>query len=135
MPSSLAGGSRMFSVTVPVPAATISTDFAIFIAPFDCTLQSASEMHAVLGTDGAAVSLQLTHDTGTQAAGAGADLLANNTNAGFNLKAAINTPQHAAFKSGASRKFVKGDRLSADWAGTTTSVAGVVITATFNRLD
>lgn len=135
MPSSLAGGLRQFSITYPVPAATVSTDFVLFIAPFDCTLQSASEMHGTLGTDGSAVSLQLTHDTGTQAAGAGSDLLANNSNAGFNLKATINTPQHASFKSGTSRKFVKGDRLSADWAGVTTAVAGVVITATFNRLD
>jgi hypothetical protein len=125
----------MFSVSVPVPAATIGTDFVIFVAPFDCTLQSASEVHAVLGTDASAVNVQLTHDTGTQAPGVGGDLLANSSNAGFNLKGTINTPQHASFKSGTSRKFVKGDRLSADFAGVMTAVAGVTITATFNRLD
>lgn len=77
----------------------------------------------------------MTHDTGTQAAGAGVDLLANSSNAGFNLKGTNNTPQHATFKSGASRKFAKGDRLSGDWAGVMTAVAGVVLTATFNKLD
>lgn len=135
MPSSLSIGSRLFSITCPVPAATIGTDFTIFIAPFDCSIQQISETHAVVGSDGGAVSVQITKDTSTNAPGAGTDLLANNSNAGFNLKATANTPQHASFKSGASRKLAKGDRLAADWAGTMTAVAGVCFTITLNRLD
>lgn len=135
MPSSLASGSRHFVVTWGPQTAVYGTDSVIFTAPYDCTLQSVSEVHAVLGTDAGAVNVQVTHDTGTQAPGAGADLLSNNSNAGFNLKAAINTVQNGAFKSGASRKFVKGDRLAVDFAGVQTAVAGMVITAVFNRLD
>ncbi len=135
MPSSLAVGQRHFSVQWSNPSAAYAVDKAIFVAPYDCVLQSICEVHNVLGTDGSAVSLQLTHDTGTTAAGAGSDLLANNSNVGFDLKATINTPQYASFKAGVSRKFNKGDRLSLDFAGTQTAVEGLCITATFNRCD
>jgi len=135
MPSSLSQGVKLFAVHWNAPAAAFQTDLVVFTAPFDCVLQSANEVHAVLGTDGSAVNIQLTRDTGTQAPGAGTDLLANNSNAGFNMKAAVNTPQYATFKNGASRRFARGDRLSLDFAGTHTAVAGTAITAVFNRLD
>lgn len=135
MPSSLAGGNRLFCITQSVPAASIGTDYTLFIAPWDCTVQAASETHATAGSDGGAVVVQLTKDTGTNAPGAGTDLLANTSNTGFNLKGTANTPQHATFKAGASRKLAKGDRIGVDWSGTMTAVAGVAFTVTLNRLD
>ena len=135
MPSSLALGNRHIAITWFNGAAAYAIDRAIFTAPYSCTLQSASFVSSVVGSDGGAVNLQLTKESGTTAPGAGTDLLANNTNAGFNLKGAINTVQHASFKAGSSRKFVKGDRLSLDFAGTQTAVEGVLVTAIFNRTD
>lgn len=133
MPSSLATGNRHICVQWTNPSAAYGTDKAIFTAPYECTLESANFVSAVVGSDGSAVSLQLTHDTGTSAPGAGSDLLANNSNVGFDLKGTINTPQYASFKTGTSRKFAKGDRLSLDFAGVQTAVDGVCVTAIFNR--
>lgn len=133
MPSSLALGNEHFTVTWANPAAATATDRVIFVAPYACVLIAASEVHGVAGTDVGAVNLQLTRDTGTNAPGAGTDLLANNSNAGFDLKGTVNTVQYASFKAGASRKFNKGDRLAIDFAGTQTSVDQLCVTATFNR--
>lgn len=133
MPSSLAFGNQNFNVTWANPSAAYATDRAIFVAPFNCVLVQASESHAVAGSDAGAVNVQLTHDTGTQAPGVGPDLLSNNANAGFNLKGTANTTQFASWKSGTSRRFVKGDRLSVDFAGVQTIVDGLVITAIFNK--
>jgi hypothetical protein len=135
MPSSLTSGNRLFSFTWTAPTAAYATDFVVFTAPFDCVLNSVTEVHATAGTDGSAVSLQVTKDTGTTAPGAGTDLLANNSNVGFNLKGTINTVQYGSFKAGASRKLVRGDRLALDFAGTQTAVAGLSLTFTLNRLD
>lgn len=135
MPSSLSQGVKLFAVHWNAPSAAFTTDTIVFTAPFDCVLQSVNEVHAVLGTDASAVNIQVTHDTGTQAPGAGTDLLSNNSNAGFNMKGTINTVQYGTFKAGASRKFARGDRLSLDFAGVQTAVAGTAITAIFNRLD
>lgn len=133
MPSSLAGGRFHMVVNWFAPTAAYSTDRVIFTAPYDCVLVAANEVHAVAGSDPGSVNVQLTRDTGTTAPGAGTDLLGNSSNAGFNLKGTANTVQHASFKAGASRKFVKGDRLSVDFAGTQTAVDGMCITVIFNR--
>src|SRR6185369_4180111 len=75
---------------------------------------------------------QLTKDTSTNAPGAGSDLLSNTTNTGFALgtaAATANVPQVGVFKTTAGLlEMATGDRLSVDYAGTLTSVAGVVIT-------
>lgn len=134
MPSSLASGIERFSQTWTAPSAAFGTDTCIFTAPYECVLLSISEVHATAGTDGSAVNVQATHDTGTDAPGAGSDLLSNNTNAGFDLKGTINTVQYGAFKNGVSRKFNRGDRLSLDFAGTPTALAGTSVTFTFNRI-
>ena len=56
-------------------------------------------------------------------------MLTNNTNAGFNLKGTANTVQAGALTTtAAALKLAPGDRLSADFAGTLTAVAGVVVT-------
>jgi hypothetical protein len=106
----------------------------IFTAPFDCVLNMVSETHTALGTDASAVNLQVEKLTSGQAPGAGAVLLANSSNAGFNLKGTINTPQFASWKAGASRRLKKGDRLATKSAGVLTAVAGVSLTFFFYRV-
>lgn len=89
------------------------------------------QVHSVAGSDGSAVNLQVVKDTGTDAPGAGTNLLTNNSNAGFNLKATANTVQTGTLTStAATKKLAAGDRLSVDFAGTLTDVAGVVVTVT-----
>lgn len=120
---------KVFSVVHSPAAATIGTDTVIFTAPHPCFVLAASEVHATAGNDVGAVSLQLTKDTGTDAPGAGTDLLANNTNVGFDLKGTANTVQNAEFKTTAGILALnKGDRLAIDYAGTTTALAGVNVT-------
>lgn len=122
------------TVTYKIPAAATATDTNIFIAPYDCYLVDAYEVHSVAGSDGSAVNLQLTKDTGTTAPGAGTDLLANNSDAGFNLKGTADTVQAAVFKTTAGiRNLAKGDRISVDFAGTQTSVAGTTVTLVIAR--
>lgn len=105
------------------------SDGVIFIAQHPTTVLAASYVHATAGSDAGAVNVQLTKDTGTDAPGAGTDLLANNTNAGWNCKGTANTVEEAIFKTTAGiLSLSKGDRLSLDFAGTLTALAGVTVT-------
>ena len=133
MPIPLLSGSEHAPIVWTNPSAAYAIDRAIFTAPYDCTIQSINEVHSVVGSDGGAVNLQITKDTGTTAPGAGTDLLSNNTNAGFNLKSTINTVVYGAFKPGVSRKLSRGDRLSLDFAGVQTGVEGLTVTIIVNR--
>ena len=134
MPSSLVQGYRdeLFCYSSQEAAGTLAPR-VIFVSPYDCVIQAVTEAHTALGTDGGAVSLQVEKLTGTQALGAGATILGNNSNAGFNLKGAINTPQNGTFKLAASRRLKKGDRLAIRPAGVMTAVAGVCVTVLMNR--
>ena len=133
MPNPLTSGTQHMTVIWTNPSASYATDRSIFTAPYDCTVQSINEVHSVVGSDGGAVNLQITKDTGTTAPGAGTDLLSNNTNAGFDLKSTINTVVYGAFKAGVSRKLSRGDRLSLDFAGDHTDVNGLTVTIVVNR--
>lgn len=120
---------HLLAVTWNQPSAAFGTDTCFFVAPFPCQVLAATEIHTILGTDGSAVSLQITKDATGDAPGAGTDLLANNTNAGFDMKATINTVQQAIFKTTAGiLDLIAGDKLSVDFAGTATSLAGVQVT-------
>lgn len=104
-------------------------DQAFFTADRAYQVVGVTEIHAVAGDNGGAVNLQLTKDTGTDAPGAGTDLLTNNTNAGFNLKGTANTLQTGTLTATtASLQLAAGDRLSLDFAGTVTTLAGVQVT-------
>lgn len=119
-------------------APTSLVDQVLFICPVGQSYQvtSADEVHSTAGSDASAVSLQLTKDTGTQAPGAGVDLLTNNTNVGFNMKGTANTVQNGTLTATtADLVFVAGDRLSLDFAGTLTALAGVNVTVNFKRLS
>lgn len=106
-------------------AATAANYGVFWIAPYKCTFLGATEVHAVLGTDGSAVTLQVEKLTGTTATGSGTNLLAS----GFNLKATINTVQTAKLAASATTTFnlAKGDRLGLSLTGTPTSVSQVVV--------
>ena len=110
-------------------------DESFFIANRAYEVVAIREIHATAGDDAGAVSVQVTKDTGTNAPGAGADLLTNNTNAGFNLKGTANTVQVGTLiATQASLQLAAGDRLSVDFAGTLTTLAGVVITVSLKRI-
>lgn len=124
---------KTFDVTFNMNANASLADQCIFIAQRPCKLVMASEVHSTAGTDGSAVSLQLTLDRGTDAPGAGTDLVSLNANAGFNLKGTANTVQVATFISEGILSLARGERISLDFAGTLTSLAGVVVTLTFEE--
>lgn len=104
-------------------------DQCIFIANRAYQVKSVTEVHSTAGSDGSAVNLQVTKDTATDAPGAGTDLLTNNTNAGFDLKGTANTVQTGTLTATAAALLLAiGDRLSLDFAGTLTALAGLVVT-------
>lgn len=106
-------------------------DRAFFVANRAYEVVAIREVHATAGNDAGSVNLQVTKDTSTDAPGAGTDLLTNNTNAGFNMKGTANTVQTGTLTAtAASLKLAAGDRLSLDFAGTVTTLAGVVVTVT-----
>lgn len=106
-------------------------DQAFFTATRAYQVSAIKEVHATPGNDAGAVNLQVTKDTSTDAPGAGTDLLTNNTNAGFNLKGTANTVQSGTLSAtAADLQLAAGDRLSLDFAGTLTTLAGVQVTVT-----
>lgn len=103
-------------------------DQAFYIATRPMRVVGAKCRFSTAGTHGSAVSLQVTKDTSTNAPGAGTDLLTNNSGAGFNLKGTIDTVQEGALSATpADLVLAAGDRLSVDFAGTLTAVAGVIV--------
>lgn len=110
-------------------------DGAFYIANRPMQVVAIRQVHSVAGTHASAVNLQITKETTTGAPGAGTDLLTNNTNAGFNLKATANTVQVGTLNATeANLQLAAGDRLSADFAGTLTDLAGVVVTVTLKPI-
>lgn len=110
-------------------------DRAFFIANRAYQVTAIREIHAVAGDDAGAVSLQVTKDTGTNAPGAGTNLLTNNANAGFDMKGTANTVQAGTLSATASDlQLAAGNRLSLDFAGTVTTLAGVVVTVSLKAI-
>jgi len=110
-------------------------DQAFFVAPYACQVTAVSEVHSTAGTDTNPVNVQVVKDTGTTAPGGGTDLLTNNSNAGFNLKGTDNTVQTGTLTGTvASLRLAAGDRLSVDFAGTLTALAGVVVTVALKKI-
>jgi hypothetical protein len=120
--SGLICGSYYFTGT---PAAT---DQVFFIATRAMRVVSISQIHSVAA--GGASTLQVTKDTGTDAPGAGTDLLTNNTNTGFDLNATANTIQTGTLVATAGvTTLAAGNRLAVDFANAIGTSAGVVVTA------
>lgn len=124
-------------LTVPFTARLNAdcVDTCFFIARRAMQVVAADWAHSAAGNDAGAVNAQLTKDTGTDAPGAGANLLTNNSNAGFNCKGAADTVQNGTLTTTeADLKLAAGDRLSWDFAGTVTNLAGVVATVTLKYI-
>lgn len=122
-------------VSVCCPLNSQCVDQSFFVADGTYLVTGVSYVHATAGSDASAVNLQITKDTSTNAPGAGTDLLTNNTNAGFNCKGTANTVQAGTLVSSeATRTLAAGDRLSLDFAGTITALAGVVVTVSLRRV-
>lgn len=116
-------------------SATAGNYSAFFTAPVAMTVASITEVHAVKGTDGSAVSLQVEKLTGTTAPGSGTTLLST----AFDLKGTINTvqttslvgtikPTTSLVTSIVSLQLSAGDRLALKLTGTPTAVANVTVT-------
>lgn len=117
-----------FEVDLSLPTNALCVDQAFFIAQLPCKVVGVSYIHATKGTHADPVNLQVTKDTGTDAPGAGTNLLTNNTNAGFNCKGDDNVLQTGTLVTAeATRTLAAGERLSVDFAGTLTALAGVTL--------
>ena len=117
------------TVSVSLPLNGDAVDQFVFIADRAYVVEAVDYIHATAGTDGSAVNVQLKKCTGTQAPDAGANLLTNNSNAGFNCKSTINTVQNGTLTgTTATKTLAAGNRLALDFAGTTTALAGVAVT-------
>lgn len=104
---------------------------AFFIADRPMVITAIEYQHATAGTDGSAVTAVITHDSGTQAAGAGTTVQTNT----FNCKGTASVTQAATLLAvdgngnpNTGITLAAGDRLSIVFAGTLTTLAGVVVT-------
>ena len=96
-----------------------------FIARHPCEVMWVAESHTVKGTDAGAVTLNIEKLTGTQAPGAGAEILVT----AFDMKGNINTVvQKQGLDLTANRQLKNGERLCVKFTGTKTSLAGVCVT-------
>lgn len=106
-------------------------DEAFFIANRSYQVVAVRESHSALGTDAGDVTVQIRKDTGTQAPTAGVALLST----ALSLKTAVNSVQTGSLTTTeADLKLVAGDRLSVDFSGILTGVAGVIVTVTLRAI-
>lgn len=109
-----------------VPGATDLVGIAntcFFIADRDYEVLDAREYHNVVGSDGSAVTIGVTADSGTTAPGSGTAVIT-----ALSLKATARTVQVGALAVLGSRFLLTGDRLSTVVSGTFTAAEGVVVT-------
>jgi len=122
---------NVFETSIHV--ASGNADQAFFIANRPYTLLAARFAAATAETTTTSLKLQLTLDTSTNAPGAGTDLLSNNSNGGFSCTATANVPQTGSLNATGSAAYAlaAGDRLSIDYSGSATELAGIVVTVAF----
>ena len=107
-------------------------DVQFFTAPVKCEVVSVREVHATAGTDGGAVTGTIRRCQGTEAATAGDDLLGTTK---INFKGTALTEQTPALTDTTANLILEaGDRLSLDVTGTTTALAGVIVTVLLKRV-
>lgn len=112
-------------------AATSGNYSTFFTAPYPMTVSQITEVHAVLGTDGSDVTLQVDKLTGTTAPG-GATAVSLLTTP-FSLKSTINTVVTGVLSVVVGAiQLNTGDRIALHLTGTPTSVANVTITLVLN---
>lgn len=101
-------------------------DQVFFVATRKYKVLRISEVHGTAETTAGTLSAQVTKDSGTDAAGAGDDLLST----AFDLKGTANTVQAGTLVSSDSTLTLNvGDRLAIDVTAAGTEIADVVITA------
>jgi hypothetical protein len=105
--------------------ATAGNFGTFFIADKDYVFITASEIHGTAGTDGSAVTLDVTNDTGTTAPAGGTSILGST----FNLKGTANTLQSIGvvgnFPPGTL--ILQGSRLAMKLTGTPTALANLAL--------
>jgi len=96
-----------------------------FIARHPCEVMWVAESHTVKGTDAGAVTLNIEKLTGTQAPGAGVEILGT----AFDMKGTIDTVVQKEGKDlTVNRQLKNGERLCVKFTGTKTALAGVCLT-------
>jgi hypothetical protein len=106
-------------------------DVQFWAAPVKCQVVAVREVHAVAGDDAGAVTGTVRRCQGTEAATAGDDLLS----ATINFKGTALTEQTPALTTtNGDRILDAGNRLSLDVTGTTTTLAGVILTVLLKRV-
>jgi hypothetical protein len=117
-------------------AAVTSQDQGFFIANRPYRIRAIRFAHATAETTDTTSNVQVTVDDGTEAPGAGNDLLTNDGGAGFDLNATANVPQVGAFSD---TTLIASERLGIDFNSSNTEGAGICITVSFypqaNRLE
>jgi hypothetical protein len=107
-------------------------DVQFWTAPVKCEVVAVREVHAVAGDDGSAVTGTIRRCQGTEAATAGDDLLGSTK---INFKGTALTEQTPALTdTTANLTLDAGNRLSLDVTGTTTNLAGVILTVLLKRV-
>ena len=106
-------------------------DVAFWIAPVACEVVAVREVHAVAGDDAGAVTATVRRCQGTEAPSAGDNLLSTT----INLKGTAYTTQAPALSTTiADLPLAAGDRLALDVTGTTTTLAGVIVSVLLKRV-
>jgi hypothetical protein len=106
-------------------------DVQFWTAPVKCEVVAVREIHVTAGTDGGAVTGTIRRCQGTEAATAGDDLLGDTK---INLKGTALTEQTPGLTATTADLVLEaGNRLSLDVTGTTTALAGVILTVLLKR--
>ena len=130
-PSQFELSTEQFIVADHFIASSVA-DVQFFIAPVKCQVVGIREVHVTAGTDGSAVSGTIRRCQGTEAATAGDDLLGTTK---LDLKGTALAEQAPALTSTTANLILEaGDRLSLDVTGTTTALAGVILSVLLERV-
>jgi len=106
-------------------------DVQFFTAPVKCQVVAVREVHATAGNDAGTVTGTIRRCQGTEAATAGDDLLS----ATINFKGTALTEQTPALTTTNGDLILEaGNRLALDVTGTTTTLAGVIVTVLLKRV-
>lgn len=105
------------------------TDRVIYVANRAVRVIGFSLAYSTAEATAANLRVQLTKDTGTNAPGAGTDLLTDNSGAGVSLKATANTTYSGTITgTAATSALAAGNRLSLDFEAAATELAGLTVT-------
>jgi hypothetical protein len=130
-PSQFELSTEQYLVATQYIGGTVA-DVQFFTAPVKCEVVGIREIHAVAGDDSGAVTGTIRRCQGTEAATAGDDLLGDTK---INLKGTALTEQAPALTgTTANLTLEAGNRLSLDVTGTTTTLAGVIVTVLLKRV-